>query len=100
MATASKTLYRGAAPTSSTTLYTVPASTTAVVTSIAVSNANSVERAYTLILDDIAIATTVTVPGLDTVLIDLKQVLTTGKTIKGLATLADVQFHISGVEIS
>jgi hypothetical protein len=100
MATTSKTLYRAAAPTSSTTLYTVPAATTAVVTSIAIGNANSQDRSYTLNLGGIAIATTITVPGLDTVIIDLKQVLTATQTITGLASAADVTFHICGVEIA
>lgn len=100
MATESKTLYRSVAPTSSATLYTVPSATTTVVTSIAVSNANSQDKTYTLNLDSVAIATTVTVPGLDTVIIDLKQVLEATETITGLASSADVSFHICGVEIA
>ena len=100
MATVSKTLFRGAAATSSTTLYTVPASTTTVVTNIAVTNTVTSEATFTLLLDDVSIGTTVTVGGFDTTIIDLKQVLATTKTIKGLASATTVNFHISGVEIA
>ena len=100
MATVSKALFRGAASTGSTTLYTVPASTTAVVTNIAVTNTVTDDATFTLLLDDVSIGTTVTVGGFDTTIIDLKQVLTTTKTIKGLASAVTVNFHISGVEIA
>jgi hypothetical protein len=100
MATTTKALFRGAAATSSTTLYTVPASTTAVVTNIVVTNTAASDASYTLLLDDVSIATTVTVGGLDSSIIDLKQVLATTKTIKGFASATTVNFHISGVEIS
>ena len=99
MATVSKALFRGAASTSSTTLYTVPASTTTVVTNILVTNTDSANANFTILLDDVSAATTVTVGGLDTTVIDLKQVLATTKTIKGLASAVTVNFHISGVEI-
>ena len=100
MATVSKALFRGAASTSSATLYTVPASTTTVVTNIAVTNTVTGDATFTLLLDDVSIATTVTVGGFDTTVIDLKQVLATTKTIKGLASATTVNFHISGVEIA
>ena len=100
MATISKALFRGAAATSSTTLYTVPASTTTVVTNIVVTNTAASDASYTLLLDDVSLATTVTVGASDTSVIDLKQVLATTKTIKGLASATTVNFHISGVEIS
>jgi hypothetical protein len=100
MATVSKALFRGAAATSSTTLYTVPASTTTVVTNILVTNTTGTDETFSLLLDDVSIATTVTVGGFDTTVIDLKQVLATTKTIKGLASAVTVNFHISGVEIA
>jgi hypothetical protein len=100
MAVTSKALFRGAAATTSTTLYTVPASTTTVVTSILVTNTVNTDATYTILLDDVSIGTTVTVGGFDTSVIDLKQVLATAKTIKGLASATTVNFHISGVEIA
>lgn len=100
MATVSKALFRGAAAVTSTTLYTVPASTTTVVTNIAVTNTVDAAASFTVLLDDVSIATTVAVGALDTTIIDLKQVLATTKTIKGLASATTVNFHISGVEIA
>ena len=99
MATVSKALFRGAAATSSTTLYTVPASTTAVVTNILVVNTAGSSATFDILLDDVSIANDVTVGAYDTTVIDLKQVLATTKTIKGLASAITVNFHISGVEI-
>ena len=99
MATTTKALVRTAASTSSATLYTVPASTTAVITNILVTNTAGSSATFTLLLDDVSIATTVTVGAYDSTIIDLKQVLTTTKTIKGLASAVTINFHISGVEI-
>jgi hypothetical protein len=100
MATTTKALFRGAAATSSTTLYTVPAATTTVVTNIVVTNTASAAGTFNLLLDDVSIATLVTVGSNDSTTIDLKQVLATAKTIKGLASATTINFHISGVEIS
>jgi hypothetical protein len=100
MATTTKALFRGAAATSSTTLYTVPASTTTVVTNIAVVNTAGSAGTFTLFLDDVDLHTTTAIAANSTVYIDLKQVLATTKTIKGLASAVTVDFHISGVEIS
>jgi hypothetical protein len=100
MATITKALVRTAAATSSATLYTVPADTTAVITNILVTNTAGSSATFTLLLDDVSIATTVTVGAYDSTIIDLKQVLATAKTIKGLASATTVNFHISGVEIS
>jgi len=98
--TTSKALHRGAAATSSTTLYTVPASTTAVVTNIVVTNTAASAGTFTILLDDIDLHTTTAIAANTTVYIDCKQVLATTKTIKGLASAVTVYFHISGVEIA
>lgn len=101
MATTSKTLFRGAATTTvGTTLYTVPASTTTVVTNIAVTNTAASAGTFTLGLGGTNFATTVTVGANDTTLIDLKQVLTATQTITGGASATTINFHISGVEIA
>lgn len=100
MATTTKALFRGAAATSSATLYTVPSSTTTVVTNIAVVNTAGSAGTFTLFLDDVDLHTTTAIAANSTVYIDLKQVLATTKTIKGLASATTIDFHISGVEIS
>jgi hypothetical protein len=100
MATTSKALARAAAATTSTTLYTVPSSTTAVITNIAVTNTASTAATFTLSFDGVAFASGTTVAANDTLIIDLKQALATTKTITGLASATTVTFHISGVEIA
>jgi hypothetical protein len=100
MATTSKILFRGAASTSSTTLYTVPSATTTVVTDIVIANTAASNATYELLLNDIVLAKTVTVGANDSTIIQLKQPLTATQTIKGLASATTVNFHISGVEIA
>jgi hypothetical protein len=100
MATTTKALFRGAASTSSATLYTVPSSTTAVITNIAISNTASSAATADLSLDDVLLFNDLSIAANSTVFVDLKQVLATTKTIKGLASATTVTFHISGVEIA
>lgn len=86
--------------TTSTVLYTVPASTTTVVTNIVISNITSSAATITLSLNDIAILSSVSIPANSASVIDLKQALTAGQTIKGGAgTGSALNIHITGVEI-
>jgi hypothetical protein len=100
MPTTSKALFRGAASTSSATLYTVPSSTTTVVTDIVITNTAASSGTYEILLNDVVLAKTVTVGANDSTIIELKQPLTAAQTIKGLASATTINFHISGVEIS
>jgi hypothetical protein len=101
MATTSKVLFRGAATTTvGTTLYTVPASTTTVVTNIAVVNTAASSATFDLALNGVKLATTQTIAASSTAYIDLKQVLVATNLIAGGASAITVNFHISGVEIA
>jgi hypothetical protein len=101
MPTISKALFRGAATTTvGTTLYTVPASTTAVVTSIVVTNTSASAGTFTLALGGTNLGTQIAVGGNDSTVIDVKQTLATTQTITGGASATTINFHISGVEIS
>jgi len=100
MATLTKVLVRAAAGTSTATLYTVPASTTTVVTNIVVNNAAATAATFTLTLDGIDIFTTCAIAANSTAMFDMKQVMATTKIIAGFASAVTVKFHISGVEIS
>lgn len=101
MANTAKVLFRGAATTTTTTtLYPVPASTTTIITNIVVTNTSATAYTFTLSLDSIAIHTATSIAGNSTIYIDLKQVLEATKTIKGGASNAAVNFHISGVEVA
>ena len=101
MATTPKILFRGAATTNTaTTLYTVPASTTTIVTSIVITNTASSTGTFTLALGATNLATTVTVGANDSTVLDMKQVLTAAQTITGGASATTINFHISGVEVA
>lgn len=98
--TTSKALFRGAATTTpGTVLYTVPASTTAVVTNIAVTNTSGTAYTFTLLLNNIELHTATTIAANTTVYIDCKQVITAAQTLKGWASNAAIMYHISGVEV-
>ena len=101
----SKALFRGAATVTTTTvLYTVPASTTTVVTNIAVTNTGASDYTFTLGMgtagSNTALHTTTTVLANSTAYIDCKQVLAATETFTGGASNTAVKFHISGVEIA
>ena len=100
MPVVSKALARTAAATTSTTLYTTPAGSTAVVTNIAICNPTSFAITASILLNDIDLLGNVSVAANSTTFIDLKQVLAATQTIKGLASSTSVDFHISGVEIA
>jgi hypothetical protein len=100
MANIAKTIFRGAATANTATvLYTVPSSTTTVVTNVVVVNTNTAATAtYTLALDGVTLFPGTTIPAGGVVTLDIKQVLTTTKTITGGASATTVNFHISGME--
>lgn len=100
MPNTSKVLFRGAATTTvSTTLYTVPTSTTTVITEIVVSNTVAAAGTFTLSIGGVDVATSVAVAGNDSIVIPMKQPLTATQAIKGGASATTINFHISGVEI-
>ena len=101
MATATPTLfYRGAAATSSTTLYTVPSLTTSVLTDIVISNTSSDQQYVTITIDSVNIVPTVPISGNQVLNLQFKTVMGATKIVAGYATSTGVKFHISGVEIA
>jgi hypothetical protein len=100
MANTFKALFRGTAPTSNTTLYTVPAGTTTLVNSLVVVNTASAVATFDMSFDSIQIANDVSIPGNDSLILELKQVLEASDVLAGLASASTVNFHISGLEIS
>ena len=98
MANVAKQFVRAAAATSSTTLYTVPSSKTNIVTNISITNTTGTAITASILFDDIAYLSGVTVAANDTLVMDTKTVLIQNKTIKGFASSTSVNFHISGVE--
>jgi hypothetical protein len=100
MATTSKALFRGAAATSSTTLYTVPSATTAVVTNIVICNPTGSAVTASMTINAIDLLGSVSIAANSSAFFDLKQVLDATQVIAGSASSTSVDFHISGVEIA
>jgi hypothetical protein len=98
MSATPKLFYRGAAATSSATLYTVPSSTTSVLTDIVVSNTSADQQYVTITVDGINLVPAVPSSGNAVINFQFKTVIATTKIIAGFATATDVKFHISGVE--
>lgn len=91
---------RGAFATSSATLYTVPASTTAIITSIVIANTASSAATFTLVVDGVTLFDATAIAAKSSVVMDMKQVVTTTKVITGFASAVTVSHHISGVAVS
>jgi len=93
------TLYRGAAATSSTTLYTAPTGVGVCVTNIALTNTSGSARTATLTLAGVSLFTSLSVAANTTTYITPDQIIYSGEIIAGLASTTDVNFHIAGYEI-
>jgi len=100
MAVTSKVLARTAAATTSTTLYTTPAGTTAVVTNIVICNPTAAAVTASMTINSIDLLGSVSIAAYSSAFFDLKQVLNATQTISGSASSTSVDFHISGVEIN
>ena len=90
--------YRGSAATSSATLYTVPSSTTSVLTDIVISNTSANQQYVTITVDGINLVPAVPISANAVINFQFKTVIATTKIVAGFATSTDVKFHISGVE--
>lgn len=100
MAVTSKALFRGAAATSNTTLYTTPLATTTTVTNVVITNTAGTAGTATLKLDGVDLLTATSVGANSAIVIDLKQVLVATDLIEGSASATTINFHISGVEVA
>ena len=99
MADSSITLYRGAAATSDTTLYTSPTGIALSVNNIAITNTTTSAATATVNLATIALVSGVSVAANTTQFIDLEQIIYNGETITGSASTTGVTFHIAGNEV-
>lgn len=99
MADTSLTLYRGAAATSNTTLYTSPSSIAVAVTNIAIVNDTASAATATINLATIPLLSSVSIPANSTQFVDLEQIIYNGETITGSASTTAVDFHIAGYEV-
>lgn len=99
MADTSITLYRGAAATSNTTVYTSPTGVAVSVNNIAIVNTTTAAVSATVNLATVALVSNLSVPANSTQFIDLEQIIYNGETITASASTTGVNFHISGFEV-
>ena len=99
MADTSITLFRGAAATSNTTLYTSPASVAVAVTNIAIVNDTASAATATINLATIPLVSSIALAANSTQFVDLEQIIYNGETITGSASTTTVDFHIAGYEV-
>lgn len=95
-----KALSRGSFATSSATLYTVPSSTTGIVTNISVCNTTGSSISFYIIVDGVALFSNASINQYTTIVIDLKQAISATKVITGYADQVGLTYHITGTEIS
>lgn len=100
MAVVSKVLARTVAATTSTTLYTTPAGSTAVVTNIVICNPTAAAVTASITINSIDLLGSVPIAANSVFAFDLKQVVPATQVIAGSASSTAVDFHISGVEIA
>ena len=92
--------FRGSASTTSTVLYTVPASTTSILTDIVVSSMDANQKTVTILVDGVELVPTVPISANSVINFQFKTVLATGKVIRALAGSTNIKLHISGVEVA
>ena len=99
MATTPKVLYRGAAATSSATLYTTPASTNTIITEIIAANTAGTAGTITVSLNGTVIVPAAAIAANTTVIFNMNEVLPTTQILAGFASATTINFSISGIEI-
>ena len=100
MANTFTVLFRGAASTDSTTLYTVPADTKTLITTFVVTNTTSDPQTFNIKVAGVDIAGGSTVAGNDASIIEFKTLMSAADAIAADASSTDVTFHVTGLEIS
>lgn len=101
MADTLKQLAKGTLGTTNATLYTTPASTTAIVKSITLANKTATDATATIKFNGVNIVPTHTIPANDSLTLQKTDVLETTMLIEGLAgTGTAIDYYISGIEVT
>ena len=90
--------YRGAATTTSSTIYTVPANTTSILTDIVVTNTDANQQTVTISVDGVVLIPTVPISSNSVLNFQFRTVIGATKTITALAGSTNVTLHVSGVQ--
>jgi hypothetical protein len=90
-----------ALPAAATTLYTVPAATTAIVKNVIISNKTATAATITASVSGITILGGVSVDANSTITLDLSTVIQTGEVVAAAGgTAGALSVYVSGVEIT
>ena len=101
MADTLKTLYGGTLGTASATLYTVPASTTAIIKEIVLCNKTASAATATITFDGINIVAAKSIAANDTLVIELHSIFAATKILAGLSgTASAIDCFVSGIEVA
>ena len=100
MANTFTVLFRGAASTESTTLYTVPDGTKTLITTFVVTNTSPSSVNFTISAGGVEIAKDATVAANDTTIIEFKSLMLPTDTIDAFAYATTVNFYVTGLEIT
>jgi hypothetical protein len=95
-----KLLYRGAAATSSTSVYYVPSATTTILTDIVIANNDLNQQSVTILINSVPLVPTVPVAAGGVVNLQFRTALNATDTIYAYATSTNVALHLSGVTIA
>lgn len=95
-----KLFFRGAVPTTLSTLYTVPSATEIVVTSIIVANAAGETAEVTISMGGVEILKDGRLSSGDSVHFDIRQVMQATDAIEASADVNGITLHVSGVEVA
>lgn len=100
MTTQQKVLFRGAIPATNTSVYSVPASTSAIVTNVIVANTSSSPINLSISVGGFSVFASTEVLGNTSVFIDLKQVMNEFDAIEVSGSTTGLDIHVSGVEVA
>ena len=95
----SLTLFRGAATTSSTTLYTSPVNLAVCVTNIAIVNTTAGALTATINLAGVPLVSGQSIPANTTTYITPDQIIFNTESITASASSTGIRFHIAGYEV-
>jgi hypothetical protein len=96
-----KKLFRGVTSTTLTTVYTVPANTTTIVTNILISNVSASAATVLVKFGAITVIPNTPIPGNGIFTLDMSQVMDiSGQAIEVQASTTQCGVHISGVEVT
>jgi hypothetical protein len=100
MANTPKRLSRGSTSTTLTSVYTVPTSTTTIVTNLVVTNSGASAATILIQLAGLSIIPNTSLPANGIFTLDISQVMDAGDTVKVQGSTTTCAYFISGVEVT